>query len=174
MRPSIAVALALLATVGPALSSPVASPVVSLDEPSANPTVAGNDVDNNTVTQLAMIGARAPGMDSSQTPRRRAEPTELEGLLARISEEQDLADLQRDMKELQKILETRVQNLGQQDKKRLRRCWRRSRQTWQRNGGRRIASTQGIRVRPPGLRNEPTGECTAKSHPKLNRGDSEK
>ncbi|KAI0690893.1 hypothetical protein BC835DRAFT_1417480 [Cytidiella melzeri] len=112
MRPSIAVALALLATVGPALSSPVASPVVSLDEPSANPTVAGNDVDNNTVTQLAMIGARAPGMDSSQTPRRRAEPTELEGLLARISEEQDLADLQRDMKELQKILETRVQNLG--------------------------------------------------------------
>ncbi|KAI0691848.1 hypothetical protein BC835DRAFT_1359476 [Cytidiella melzeri] len=54
MRSDFAVALALLAIVGPAVSGPVASPLVSSDAPSNNSSAAAsqNNVDDSSATQL--------------------------------------------------------------------------------------------------------------------------
>ncbi|KAI0697244.1 hypothetical protein BC835DRAFT_775717 [Cytidiella melzeri] len=76
MRSHIAVAFMLIATVGPALSVPIASAVVSLDVPSYTSTVAasGNDVDDSAATQLTM-SLPVLSMLDSRTIRRRGEPT---------------------------------------------------------------------------------------------------
>ncbi|KAI0694317.1 hypothetical protein BC835DRAFT_1306327 [Cytidiella melzeri] len=76
MRSHIAVASMLLATVGPAVSVPIASTVASLDAPSNTSIVAasGNDVDDSATTQLTM-SLPVLSMLHSRTIRRRGEPT---------------------------------------------------------------------------------------------------